>query len=86
MDEVETYLCHADELSIAYRFNDQVLSWDHSVGPGRGSGRGHEQEVIEAMHPLLSDHVSKFMFLPLSRFRLALQLIKLVWQAVSVPP
>ena len=56
------------------------------MGLGRGSGHRHEQEVVEAMHTLLSDHVSKFMFLPLSRFRLALQLIKLVWQAVSVPP
>ena len=86
MDEVETYMCHVGELSIAYRSNCEVLSWDRSVGLDRGSGHRHEREVVEAMHTLLSDYVSKFMIHPLSRFfRRALQLMKLVLQTVSVP-
>ena len=36
------------------------------------------------MHSLSFEHVSKLMFLPLSRFRRAMQLIRLVLHAVSV--
>ena len=85
MDEVDSYFCHTGVLCIAYCFNGQVTCCDGSVGLGCGSGRKHEQEAVDVMHTLSSVHVSKFMFVSLSRPPPAVQLTKLTSQAVLVP-